>query len=147
MGGDLIQMPNHLNQTQERAIISACANAGISICKVLEIVCKSSEQIARMNLETHICGVSMIRFFLVRSGKATKTDAIITEIDNTYFARVEVKPGIIVNKMLRPGQQKILFKADTFNNVKGILICSTHASTIRLMMLNSFGNIKAMARD
>ena len=106
MGGDLIQMPNHLNQTQERAIISACANAGISICKVLEIVCKSSEQIARMNLETHICGVSMIRFFLVRSGKATKTDAIITEIENTYFARVEVKPGEIVNKMLRPRPTK-----------------------------------------
>jgi hypothetical protein len=96
-----MQMPNYLNQTQERAIITLCANAGMSICKVLEIVCKSSEQIARMNLETHICGVSMMRFFLMRSGKATKTDAVITQIENTYFAIIEVKPRGVLNKMLR----------------------------------------------
>jgi hypothetical protein len=79
-------MPNHLNETQEPAIITICANAGMSICKVLEIVCRNSEQIAQMNLETYVCGVSMMKFFLC-SGKDPKTDAIVKQIYNLYFAK------------------------------------------------------------
>jgi hypothetical protein len=88
-----------LNPTQEKAIFTLCINSGKAICEVLAIVFHNQEQIELMNLETFICGLSMMRLFLVHSGKATKGDAIITHIEEAAFATA--KPRGIRTLMLR----------------------------------------------
>jgi len=93
-------MNTALNATQERAVISLSANAGMTICKVVEIVCVNKEQVEATSLETHICGVAMTTFFLMQSGRATNGDEILASIENVYFSGVKPR-GILGSLRLR----------------------------------------------
>ena len=58
-------------------------------------------------MSKHICGVSMLRFFLIRSGRAIKTDPIITQIENVYFAGVKPRAILIRIILLRIGKDYV----------------------------------------
>jgi hypothetical protein len=63
----------------QNAAISNIANTGMVICEPLKVVCRTHKQLSEANFETHIVGLSFVRFFLT-SSRRTETDADIVQL-------------------------------------------------------------------